>query len=319
MSTPDLTVIVPVYNGMPYLVETVNSILVQKHPNFELLLINDGSTDGGASQAYLDSLTDPRVRVIHKANEGLCDTLNFAFREAHGRYVARLDQDDLCAPERLEKQFTYLEKHPDVAVVFCHTHKIGGKKVWKNPDKMSNETAQGLVKSYDALEQGSLLHSTMMGKRDVFLDVGGYRQAYYPSDDYDLGLRITEQYTAHILPEALVLYRFHAGANTYKYFDKMQMTSRWAKDNAIRRRAGLEERPFEEYIQEAKRSRWKHFNRKRKDAAKYHIRQAGQYFLDGQYLRVIVPFFLGALFDPRAIYNRFARTSRNIVSSSLLM
>ena len=93
----DLTVIVPIYNGMPHLAETIDSILVQRRPRFELLLINDGSSDEGRTKSYLDSLIDSRVRVIHKDNEGLCLTLNLGFREARGSYVARIDQDDLCA------------------------------------------------------------------------------------------------------------------------------------------------------------------------------------------------------------------------------
>jgi hypothetical protein len=157
----------------------------------------------------------------------------------------------------------------------------------------------------------------MMGKRSVLLAVGGYRQAYYPADDYDLGLRLTEHYTVHILPDALVLYRFHAGANTYKYFDRMQMTSRWAKDNAKRRRSGLEERSFGDYVHEATQSRWTLLNRKRKDAGRFYIRQAGQYFLDGHYARAVFPFVIGALVAPYALYSRLSRGARNMIRSAV--
>ena len=313
----DLTVIVPICNGMPYLAETIDSILVQRQPRFELLLINDGSSDEGRTKCYLDSLTDSRVRVIHKENEGLCVTMNLGFREARGDYVARVDQDDLCAPHRFEVQHTYLESHRTVDVVFSHTSKFGDKQVWHNPDKMSNGTAHGHVVIYDALQHGSMLHSTMMGRQSVFLDIGGYRQAYYPADDYDLALRLTERYTVHILPEALVLYRFHAGANTYKYFDRMQMTSRWAKDNAKRRRSGLEERSLDDYVHEAMQSRWKLLNRRRKDAGKFHIRQAGQYFLDGQYGRAVFPFVIGTFVAPYALYSRLSRGACNMIRSTL--
>jgi glycosyltransferase involved in cell wall biosynthesis len=303
----ELTVIVPIYNGMPHLAETIDSILVQRRPSFELLLINDGSNDKGRTKSYLDSLTDSRVRVIHKDNEGLCRTMNLGFREARGSYVARVDQDDLCTPRRFEVQHTYLESHRTVDVVFSHTYKFGDKQVWRNPDQMSGGTAQRQVVTYDALQHGSILHSTMMGRRSVFLDVGGYRQAYYPADDYDLGLRLTEQYTVHILPDALVLYRFHAGANTYRYFDRMQVASRWAKDNANRRRSGLEERSFEDYAREAMQSRWKLLNRRRKDAGRFYIRQAGHYFLDGRYGRAIFPFVIGTLVAPYSLCSRLSR------------
>jgi glycosyltransferase involved in cell wall biosynthesis len=313
----DLTVIVPIYNGMPHLAETIDSILAQQRPRFELLLINDGSSDEGRTRSYLDSLVDSRVRVIHKDNEGLCLTMNLGFREARGSYVARVDQDDLCAPQRFEVQHTYLESHPSVDVVFSHTHKFGDKQTWHNLDKMSGGTAQRRVVTYDALEHGSLLHSTMMGRRSVFLDIGGYRQAYYPADDYDLGLRLTEQYTAHILPDALVLYRFHAGANTYRYFDRMQMTSRWAKDNAQRRRSGLDERSFGDYVDGAMQSRWALLNRRRKDAGRFYMRQAGQYLLDGRYRRAVFPLVIGTLVTPYALYSRLTRAARNMIRSTL--
>ena len=313
----DLTVIVPIFNGMPHLAETVDSILVQRQPHFELLLINDGSNDEGRTKSYLDSLTDSRVRVIHKGNEGLCLTMNLGFREARGSYVARVDQDDLCVPQRFEIQHTYLESHRTVDVVFSHTYKFGDKQVWHNPDKMSDGTAQRRVVTYDALQHGSILHSTMMGRRSVFLDIGGYRQEYYPADDYDLGLRLTEQYTVHILPDPLVLYRFHAGANTYRYFDRMQTTSRWAKDNASRRRSGLEERSLEDYVQEGMQSRWGRLNRKRKDAGRFYIRQAGQYFLDGRYGRAVFPLVIGTLVAPYALYRRLSLGARNMIRSTL--
>jgi len=313
----DLTVIVPVYNGMPYLAETVDSILAQRQPRFELLLINDGSNDEGRTKAYLDSLTDSRVRVIHKANEGLCLTMNLGFREARGTYVARLDQDDLCAPHRFEVQHRYLESHPMVDVVFSHTHKFGDKQVWHNRDKMSDISARSGVVTYDALQHGSILHSTMMGRRRVLLDVGGYRHAYYPSDDYDLGLRLTEQHTVHILPDALVRYRFHASANTYRYFDRMQQTSRWAKDNAKRRRSGGEERSFEDYAREATQARWTLLNRRRKDAGRFYIRQAGHYFLDGRYGRAVFPLVIGSLVAPSAVCSRLFRWARNMLRSTL--
>jgi len=302
---------------MPHLAETVDSILLQRRPHFELLLINDGSNDGGRTKSYLDSLTDSRVRVIHKDNEGLCLTMNLGFREARGSYVARVDQDDLCTPHRFEVQHTYLENHPTVDVVFSHTHKFGDKQVWRNTDKMSGGTAQRRIVTYDALQQGSILHSTMMGRRSVFLDIGGYRQAYYPADDYDLGLRLTERYTVHILPDALVLYRFHAGANTYRYFDRMQTTSRWATDNAKRRRSGVEERSFEDYVHEATQSRWKLLNRRRKDAGRFYIRQAGLYFLDGRYGRAVLPLVIGSLIAPFALYSRLSRGARNMIRSTL--
>jgi hypothetical protein len=96
----------------------------------------------------------------------------------------------------------------------------------------------------------------------------------------------------------------------------MQMTSRWAKDNATRRRSGREERSLEDYAREATRSRWKHLNRRRKDAGRFYIRQAGQYFLDGRYGRAVFPLVIGTLVAPYALCSRLSLGTRNMLRST---
>ena len=103
-----VSVVIPVFNGMPFLKETIDGILNQTYSNFELIIINDGSTDD--SEEYIETLKDSRIRYISQNNIGLCNTLNKAFSLAKGTYIFRNDQDDISEPKRLEKQIHALEE-----------------------------------------------------------------------------------------------------------------------------------------------------------------------------------------------------------------
>ncbi len=126
-----ISVILPVYNGAATLSDAICSVLEQTFKNYEILLLDDGSTDGSLDVAR--TFSDPRLRVIHDGvNHGLAYRLNQGIDLAQGRYIARMDQDDICFPERLAKQFEFLETHPEIdllgcrVIVFRNSHDIVG-------------------------------------------------------------------------------------------------------------------------------------------------------------------------------------------------
>ena len=121
-----LTVALPVYNGMPYLVPAVESILSQTLQDFRFLIIDDGSIDGSAD--YLDSLDDPRVTVIHQENRGLGATLNRAIELCDTEYLARMDADDVSHPDRLERQLLHMESHPDIGLLGSQIEFVVGER-----------------------------------------------------------------------------------------------------------------------------------------------------------------------------------------------
>src|SRR5690606_31877358 len=115
---PDVTVLMAVHNAEPYVRDAVTSVLDQDFRNFEFVIVDDGCTDG--SSAILDELAraDPRIVLIRNAgNRGLTASLNVGLRAARGRYIARMDADDRSLPHRLSRQFDFMERHPDHAVV----------------------------------------------------------------------------------------------------------------------------------------------------------------------------------------------------------
>ena len=138
MSMPKVTVLMPVFNGERYLQEAIASILGQTFTDFELLIIDDGSTD--KSTGIIKSFTDKRIQLVKNVqNIGLIKTLNKGIDLANGEYIARMDCDDISLSQRLEKQVNFLNRHPETSVVACHIVQINsdGKESGSWQDEMT--------------------------------------------------------------------------------------------------------------------------------------------------------------------------------------
>ena len=201
---PKLSVILPVYNGLPYLEEAIKSVLHQSFRNFELLVINDGSTDG--SMALIEKLDDPRVRFFQQENKGLAATLNGAISLSRGQYIARQDQDDVCFPLRFQKQVEFLDAHPDVGMVGTSA------EIWVGNERtnrlLEHPTDDPSLK-FNLLFNNYFVHSSIMIRRSVLEEVGGYSEdkSRQPPEDYELWSRVMRKYKVSNLPEVLMAYR----------------------------------------------------------------------------------------------------------------
>jgi len=198
---PPVTVLLPVYNGGSHLAGAVRSVLAQDYPRFELLIINDGSTDG--TRADLAALDDSRVRVLHQPNRGLVASLNRGLQEARYDLIARMDADDLSAPGRLSVQVDFLMKARHVAAVgscFVVIDEAGAvlDEVHVAADPAYLERTMYL--------RNAFAHGSMMFRRDCVLEVGGYRDVG-PCEDYDLWVRLLRSYKLGNVPDLLYRYR----------------------------------------------------------------------------------------------------------------
>jgi glycosyltransferase involved in cell wall biosynthesis len=303
MTSPEVTIIVPIYNGEAYLRETLDSLLSQSCGNCELLAIDDGSTD--ASSEIVRSFKDDRIRLIKKENSGLCNTLNLGIEEAKAQYIARNDQDDISTPQRLERQLKVMSENPDAIGLFSYNTKVGSKHTWSNADKLT--MAAGQMRAYDPAKDGCLLGSTMFARTSVLRSIGGFRQAYYPSDDLDLELRLAQAGKVIVLQEPLVAYRFHESANTYRVFADMQEKSRWAFDSYEKRLQSVPEFTFEEFVLSQPRSGWSDLAKRRMNLAILRMRTAGQRFLDGRYMAGLAHLSVGVALNPGGMLGRMRR------------
>jgi glycosyltransferase involved in cell wall biosynthesis len=234
--TPEVSVILSVFNGASFLADALESILCQTFTDFELIAVNDGSTDG--SEAVLDTFAkrDTRVRVVHQPNRGLIFSLNRGLELSRGEFIARMDADDVSLPERLTKQVEFLRSNPQIALVGSSMTIIDANGGFLRD--IHYPVGHSLVKS-KMQEACSLAHPTIMARREVLRAMGGYRPSFHHAEDYDLWLRLIEHYEIDNLDEILLLYRQHGGNISVRYRQTQVLSSIFARECHRYRSAGL--------------------------------------------------------------------------------
>ena len=202
------SVLLPVYNGGEPLREAIESILSQDEPDFELLIVEDCSTDDSAAVIRSYAQADSRIRAIfHERNAGIAVTLNEGLREARSDLVARMDHDDVALPNRLSTQIRFLRTHPQVAVAGSFVYHMGRTPQLDRLIRLPVEH-EGIM---DRLPKNNCLyHPSVMLRRDPILSLGGYRAGLYNAEDYDLWLRTSRVYRLANIPVPLLRYRFSA-------------------------------------------------------------------------------------------------------------
>ena len=209
MMSPLVSILMPVYKTAPYLREAMDSILSQTFSDYELIVLNDCSPDN--ADEILDTYSDPRiVRYKGEHNVGLSNILNVGIEMARGKYIARMDSDDLSLPDRLRIQVDYMESHPDIDLVSVGMHLFGAKDgVWvreQNPEKVK----------ISALFHSPILHASSVWRRERFEENGlRFRQEMVPSEDYDLWTRALVKGLKLVnLRQVLYKYRIHPAQAT---------------------------------------------------------------------------------------------------------
>lgn len=204
---PAISAVLPVYNGEAYVREAVESILAQTFTDFELIIINDGSTDGSGSILSELAAHDPRIVLVERANAGLVSALNEGIKRARADLIARMDADDVAVPERFALQLARMRAEPELGVLGSFIRIV---------DKTGRFIRQGdypvtPAETASFLEHGSpLAHPTVMIRKEAVIKVGGYRKVFSHCEDYDLWLRMSELgYAIANFPHPLLNYRMH--------------------------------------------------------------------------------------------------------------
>lgn len=219
---PLISVVMSVYNGEKYLVEAIDSVLSQSYNNFEFIIINDGSTDSSIDIINEYANKDNRIVVIDRENKGLPYSLNEGITKAKGEYIARMDADDICLPDRFEKQLKYInENNLDLCGTFIE--KFG--------DNIKNHILKHPLEHNDIkfrlLFTSSFAHPTVMIKKEVFHKVQ-YKSIYKVAQDYQLWVDIVNaEFKVGNLPEVLLKYRVHEEQAS---IDKLKIQKATAKE-----------------------------------------------------------------------------------------
>jgi len=238
-----VSVVMSVYNGERFLRQAVDSVLNQTLPDFEFIVVDDGSTNGTAEILSGYAEADPRLCVVTQENQGLIKSLNRAVGMARGEYIARMDADDISLPERLAIQVCRLDAHPQIAVLGTRYDEIDESgQVIRRGNRYVGST---LVER--ALLQGNssvFCHGSVMFRRACFEHVEGYREQFRHAEDYDLWLRMAEHYELDNVAETLYQHRLRLDSVSFEYFLQQQRGAAFALECAHRRRSGLPELPF---------------------------------------------------------------------------
>lgn len=214
-NAPDISVMMPVYNAAPYLDEAIEGIRDQTWRNWELIVLNDGSTDESLDIAMRYAACDNRIRVISRANKGLVATRNELLNAASAPLVAVNDADDISVPNRLELQVQYLRDHPQCvalgsrATLFISASLVVG-------EEFELQTHEEIDRANLEGRGSAIAHSASMYRTDAARQVGGYHDEYPPSEDLDLWLRLAEIGRLANLPQTLVRYRLREGSMSHR-------------------------------------------------------------------------------------------------------
>lgn len=211
-----------VYNGERHLREAVDSILDQTFTDFEFIIINDGSNDD--TRQILDSYSDPRVHLISQQNQGLVASLNNGLKIARGKYIARMDADDISHPDRLEKQFQYCEAHPGVGILgtaFAMINEDTGKVLgFQYPPCLDIDLKRALF------VRNPFGHGSMLLRRDILVKYGQYEDVG-PIEDYYLWMKLAPHTVFATLPEVLYRWRISAkGISQTKGQEQARLTEK---------------------------------------------------------------------------------------------
>ena len=199
---PRISVLMPVYNCELYIKEAIESILNQTFSNFELIIIDDCSTD--STLAIIKSYTDPRICLIEKKqNTGYTNSLNTAILVAKGKYIARMDGDDISLPERFQKQYDFLEQNPETVICGTAIKIIDSLEVQRHPSDHHNLKVKLCFSSV-------FHHPTVMIKGSV-LKKNFYNKEFEPAEDYELWTRLAFLGKMSNLDDVLLHYRIHLG------------------------------------------------------------------------------------------------------------
>lgn len=224
MEQPLVSVIIPTYNAASYIREAVDSALAQTYQNFEVIVVDDGSTDNTA-EVLAPYIKEKKIIYIHQENKGLPAARNTAIKASHGEFVALLDSDDIFLPNKLERQVSYLMQHPECGVCYCeftHFYEENPKKLFRLNYKYysGDDVFPNLLRMNFIGPLGVVLRRSEMDR------VGLFNETYRRSEDWEYWLRLARHGVRfEHLPEVLAKYRMR----------KTSMSSDWSSE--IQRKA----------------------------------------------------------------------------------
>lgn len=214
---PKISILMPVYNGEKYLHSVMKNMIDQTFKDFELLIMNDGSTDRSGEILETYAKKDHRIKIFHQKNSGIVKSLNTLVTHAKAEIMARMDADDKAYPERLQVQYEHMLKHHDTVLLGsgCVVFRDGVEKTGIN-----DAFCEDFMNRWFLVFNCAFTHSTVMYRKKAFIAAGGYWQSEYPAEDYGLWIRMKKFGKIENLPDILGEYRLNSNSISAKNFRK---------------------------------------------------------------------------------------------------
>ncbi len=232
MAVPLVSIIIPVYNGEQYVSKSIKSVLSQTFRHYEVIFVNDGSTDNSSEIIRRYCQTHGNFICIDQANAGVAEARNTGIRKATGSLICLLDQDDIWLPNKLAYQVEYMKKHPECGLVHSQIGFIDGEdRIIENPVwAWVGETFGNTL--IPLFLHNKIATFTALFRRSVIDQVGYFRECFAPSDDWDMWLRIARQFSLGFVPEISGYYRTHLGNESRNYL-RMQLSEIKVAENFV--------------------------------------------------------------------------------------
>lgn len=219
MSKGKISIILPYFNGKEFIKEALDSILKQTYTNFEIILIDDGSSNPLHSdylKALVENYGDERIKYFYKNNEGLSRTRNFGIDNSNGEYLAFIDQDDIWKINKLEIQMNIMKTINGVSAITTNGEAFGETNFILNPGRKFNLKTGFVKESYAKMLRANFADiCTLLVRRELLKDIGYCNRKYIVTPDYEYLIRIAEKTDFYYVNDSLYFYRFHAN-NTVK-------------------------------------------------------------------------------------------------------
>lgn len=299
---PSVSVILPVYNQEKYVAETIESILAQAFVDFELLILDDGSTDNSAEIIRKYSVIDHRIKAYFELNAGKSESTNKLVERAKGKWCAFLDADDVMMPNRLERQMNFLNENPEVHAVSSDCYYINENGRVFGTQKyplLSNIEAFNTIYNKGHFITCSFTALTVL--KEAFQEVKGLTKRFEPCEDFEFfnKLIFNGKKVLLIMPEVLMKYRIHSNSVTVR--KPMHVTNyiSYATHSMWLRRIGEPETSFEDFMKiQNSGSKWKRWNQMRFNYSMVYFRNAGIAALSKQYHKFGWYFLVSFLLSP---------------------
>lgn len=317
-----ISVIMPAYNAAAFIEAAITGIQKQTYQDFELIVVDDGSTDETRSIIEKIASQDPRIKIVQGTHAGVSAALNLGISKAASDWIAVAHADDISLPERLETQVEMSKLHPEVVVWSAYVYHIDSKDRILSISKAGPTTIEEFIQKRKAMEYILVYHTAAFLKKEVVLKAGLYDSRFDGSEELELFDRMAEYGPILAIPKPLALYRIHSTSISMHRFMEMRRFTRYMR---VRQKARLENNPlptYEEFLESYQQApfftKWRRYL---DDLSQLNYRKAGLAYAERDRVSLVWHFGLSAILNPAYALKRvnnqlFSKQAKELVEKT---